>query len=170
MPARIDCDSVCGTDWRGAARRRPRITGVTAVVISVLRKRRERRRVVYDRARNPAGQTRWQQADGEHPRDGQRSQSLTEYRLPTARDPEGFTGEKHCARLPRALAGLVRIPVDREHRFRLIVNEERFSPGGAAIRRRLRGTQVRDRAGERKTYWTKPLPPALKPPSGDANR
>ncbi len=26
------------------------------------------------------------------------------------------------------------------------------------------------RVGERKTYWTKPLPPALKPPSGDESQ
>jgi hypothetical protein len=38
-------------------------------------------------------------------------------------------------------------------------NEERFSLGGAAHEPSRVGTQTGGRAGERKTDWTKPLPP-----------
>jgi hypothetical protein len=48
-------------------------------------------------------------------------------------------------------------------------NEERFSFGGAAARRCPRRLRGWDRAGERKTYWTNPLPPVPTPPSGDAS-
>jgi len=38
-------------------------------------------------------------------------------------------------------------------------NVERLSLGGAAHEPLREGTQVGDRAGERKTGWAKPLPP-----------
>jgi hypothetical protein len=62
----------------------------------------------------------------------------------------------------------VRADIHPPARFLFIIdNVQRFSLGGATARRGLRGTQVGDRAGERKTGWAGSLPPMLKPISGE---
>jgi hypothetical protein len=45
--------------------------------------------------------------------------------------------------------------------------EERFSLGGAAHKSLREDSYAGIRAGERKTCWANPLPPALKPLSGE---
>ena len=41
-------------------------------------------------------------------------------------------------------------------------NEQRFSLGGVGHELPQRDTRCGDRAGKRKTYWTKPRPPAVR--------
>src|SRR5579859_7900673 len=55
------------------------------------------------RAGHPACQARGRQADGEHPRSGQRADVCVEQWLPVARDPEGLAAAQHGEWLFRAM-------------------------------------------------------------------